>query len=327
MSRTEIKNLSRNQLASLLETRGIQPYRAAQILRWIYLRQTDRFEDMTDLSKPIRIGIAEELTSQRLEISRIEISMDGSRKFLFTLEDGNQIESVLIPEKDHHTLCISSQVGCAQGCRFCLTARGGFIRNLSPHEIISQIRDIQNRMTDSDKITNIVVMDAGLGFSGRRVTVSTAGLVSRFSDLARDASINIAVSLNASENKTRDRLMPINRKFPIETLLQACRDYPLRPRRRITFEYILIQGVNDSPEDARRLTQLLRGIKAKINLIPFNPHEGSEFNRPELPDILRFQKVLTDANYTAIIRFSKGQDISAACGQLRAGYPSITHTA
>ncbi len=348
MSQTEIKNLSRNQLASLLETRGIQPYRAAQILRWIYLRQTDRFEDMTDLSRPIRSGLSDELISRRLEISRMEISMDGSRKFLFTLEDGNQIESVLIPEKEHHTLCISSQVGCAQGCRFCLTAQGGLIRNLSPHEIISQIRDIQNRMTDSDRITNIVVMgmgeplanyenliqalniitdsEAGLGFSSRRVTVSTAGLVPRFSDLARNTSINIAVSLNASENKTRDRLMPINRKYPIETLLQACRDYPLRPRRRITFEYILIQGVNDSIEDACRLTRLLRGIKAKINLIPFNPHEGSEFNRPELPDILRFQKVLTDANYTAIIRFSKGQDISAACGQLRSGCLPVTQT-
>jgi 23S rRNA (adenine2503-C2)-methyltransferase len=335
-----ILELDRNQLITWLDDQGIEPYRANQILRWIYLRQADRFDLMTDIAKDIRPLLEDHFTISRLQIENIEISKDGSRKYLFKLEDGKHIESVLIPERDHYTLCISSQVGCAQDCRFCLTASGGLQRNLSKAEIVSQVRDVKNDLEDSMPLSNLVFMgmgeplanyknlvDAlqvitdsslGLGFAGRRVTVSTAGLVTRLADLGRDTRVNLAISLNATDNPTRSRLMPINRKFPIEKLLKACQHFPLTGGRRITFEYVLLKDVNDSVKDAGRLAGLLRPIKSKINLIPFNSHEGCQYQRPDEDTILRFQKILIDNKYTVMIRQSKGQDISAACGQLRA---------
>ncbi|MGD8449408.1 MAG: 23S rRNA (adenine(2503)-C(2))-methyltransferase RlmN [Desulfobacterales bacterium] len=338
--KTDIKELSKDQLVLWLQSQGLEPYRAAQILKWIYLRQTDTFDTMTDVGKEIRKLLSRHFSIARLEKARIETSQDGSKKYLFKLDDGKYVESVLIPEKDHYTLCISTQVGCAQGCRFCLTARGGWVRNLTRGEIIAQVRDVLNCLDASKRLTNIVLMgmgeplanyrnvvsaintitdgNYGLGFSNRRLTLSTAGLVPKISNLGRDTSVNLAISLNATDNKTRNMLMPINRKYPLEKLLDACAGYPLLPRRRITFEYILIKGINDSIKDANRLVKLLRPIRAKINLIPFNEYEGSEFNRPEESAILKFKEILHKNNYTAIIRYSKGQDISAACGQLGA---------
>jgi 23S rRNA (adenine2503-C2)-methyltransferase len=338
--KTDIKELSKDQLVLWLQSQGLEPYRAAQILKWIYLRQTDTFDTMTDVGKEIRKLLSRHFSIARLEKARIETSQDGSKKYLFKLDDGKYVESVLIPEKDHYTLCISTQVGCAQGCRFCLTARGGWVRNLTRGEIIAQVRDVLNCLDASKRLTNIVLMgmgeplanyrnvvsaintitdgNHGLGFSNRRLTLSTAGLVPKISNLGRDTSVNLAISLNATDNKTRNMLMPINRKYPLEKLLDACAGYPLLPRRRITFEYILIKGINDSIKDANRLVKLLRPIRAKINLIPFNEYEGSEFNRPEESAILNFKEILNKNNYTAIIRYSKGQDISAACGQLGA---------
>ena len=335
-----ILELSKDRFVSWLEERHIESYRAAQVFKWIYLRQVDRFDLMTDIAKDIRTLLEDHFTIDRLQIENIETSKDGSRKYLFTLKDGKCIESVLIPERDHYTLCTSSQVGCAQGCRFCLTARGGLQRNLSKAEIVSQVRDVKNVLDDSKPLSNVVFMGMGeplanyknlvaaieiitdsrfgLGFAGRRVTVSTAGLVPRLVSLGRDTKVNLAVSLNAADNHTRDRLMPINRKYPIEKLLEACRLFPLTGGRRITFEYVLLKNVNDSNEDARRLAKLLRPIKSKINLIPFNSHEGCPFQRPDEDAIVRFQNILIDRNYTVIIRRSKGQDISAACGQLAA---------
>ena len=335
-----ILELSKDRFVSWLEERHIESYRAAQVFKWIYLRQVDRFDLMTDIAKDIRTLLEDHFTIDRLQIENIETSKDGSRKYLFTLKDEKRIESVLIPERDHYTLCTSSQVGCAQGCRFCLTARGGLQRNLSKAEIVSQVRDVKNELDDSKPLSNVVFMGMGeplanyknlvaaieiitdsrfgLGFAGRRVTVSTAGLVPRLASLGRDTKVNLAVSLNAADNHTRDRLMPINRKYPIEKLLEACRLFPLTGGRRITFEYVLLKNVNDSNEDARRLAKLLRPIKSKINLIPFNSHEGCPFQRPDEDAIVRFQNILIDRNYTVIIRRSKGQDISAACGQLRA---------
>ena len=338
-----ILELDRKELTSWLGTRKIESYRADQILKWIYLRQADRFDLMTDIAKDIRPVLEDYFTIGRLQKERLEISKDGSRKYLFKLEDGKRIESVLIPERDHYTLCISSQVGCAQDCRFCLTARGGFQRNLSKGEIVSQVRDIKHQMQDSMPLSNLVFMgmgeplanyknlveaievitdsSLGLGFAGRRVTVSTAGLVSRLAALGRDTKVNLAISLNATDNDTRNRLMPINRKFPIEKLLKACQHFPLPGGRRITFEYVLLKDVNDSVEDAHRLVKLLRPIKSKINLIPFNSYEDSQYQRPDEDSILRFQKILIDKNYTVMIRRSKGQDINAACGQLAAKSP------
>jgi 23S rRNA (adenine2503-C2)-methyltransferase len=339
-NKTDIKDLTNDQLVLWLESKGLEPYRAAQILKWIYLRQTYTFDIMTDVGKEIRKLLSRHFSIARLEKARIETSQDGSKKYLFKLNDGKHVESVLIPEKDHYTLCISTQVGCAQGCRFCLTARGGLVRNLTRGEIIAQVRDVSKCLDGPKRLTNIVLMgmgeplanyinvvsaintitdsNYGLGFSSRRLTLSTAGLVPKLSSLGRDTSVNLAISLNATDNKTRNMLMPINRKYPLEKLLDACAGYPLLPRRRITFEYILIKGINDSITDAKRLVTLLRPIRAKINLIPFNEYEGSEFNRPEESAIFNFKEILNKNDYTAIIRHSKGQDISAACGQLRA---------
>ncbi|MBA3035149.1 MAG: 23S rRNA (adenine(2503)-C(2))-methyltransferase RlmN [Desulfobacterium sp.] len=336
-----IIDLTKEELSLWLKEKGIEAYRAHQIFKWIYLKQVDTFEEMTDIALELRSIFSNHFTINRLDKQKIEISSDGSKKYLFGLTDGNYIESVLIPEKNHYTLCISSQVGCAQGCRFCLTARGGFVRNLTKAEIVSQVRDIQNEVAGAKlRLSNIVLMgmgeplanyknvikaidsisskDAGLGFSKRKITVSTAGLVPFLKDLGKDAGVNLAVSLNAADNETRDMLMPINRKYPIEDLIEACRVYDLKPRNRITFEYILIKGINDSPADAKCLAKLLRSVKSKINLIPFNEYEASEFKRPEETEIRRFQEILLNNNFTAVIRHSKGRDISAACGQLKA---------
>ena len=347
--KTDIKDLTPAQLVSWLEERGAPPYRAGQILRWIYQRQATDFETMTDLGKDLRALLDEYFVVQVLQPQRVETSTDGSMKILFGLRDGNRIESVLIPEKDHYTLCLSTQVGCAQGCRFCMTAHCGLVRNLKPGEILSQILYARCKTakaeTASMPLTNIVLMgmgeplanyqnvvqavsvmtdpDDGLRFSNRRVTLSTAGLAPRLGDLSRDTRINLAVSINATDNRTRSMLMPINRSYPLEVLLEACRRCDLTPRRRITFEYILIDGINDSPADAKRLAGLLRPIRAKINLIPFNEFEGARFKRPPESTIGLFQEILVKHHYTAVIRQSKGQDISAACGQLHAEYAGV----
>jgi 23S rRNA (adenine2503-C2)-methyltransferase len=340
LKKKDILEFSRDEIVSWLAEREIAAYRADQILKWIYLRQADGFDVMTDLSKDIRSALSQQFTIGRLDVEQVETSRDGSVKYLFKLHDGKQIESVLIPERDHYTLCVSSQVGCAQDCRFCLTAAGGFERNLSRGEIIAQVRDIKKDLDDEKRLTNIVFMgmgeplanyknlvsaisiltdnDVGLRFASRRVTVSTAGLISKIIALGQDTRVNLAVSLNASDDKTRTRLMPINRKYPLEKLMQACRQYLPAPGRRITFEYILIKGINDSTEDAERLAKLLRPIRCKVNLIPFNPHEGCDFKRPAEAVIQAFYDILFAKNFTVIIRRSKGQDISAACGQLRA---------
>ena len=335
-----ILDLTREQLAAWLEGRGIEPYRAVQVLKWVHRHQLDAFDGMTNLSKAHRALLREHFEIRRLAIEEVADSEDGSRKYLFRLADDSRIESVLMPERDHDTLCVSSQVGCAQGCAFCLTGSRGLERNLSLAEIVSQLRDIQHETADPGRLTNIVFMGMGeplanygrlrealevitdnqygYSFASRRVTVSTAGLVPRIADLGRDTRVNLAVSLNAADDDTRERLMPIGRRYPLKTLMEACRNYPLPPGRRITFEYILLEGVNDSVEDARSLVKLLRGVRSKVNLIPFNTHEGCRFSRPRRQVVLAFQKVLLDARLTAIIRQSKGQDIGAACGQLRA---------
>lgn len=344
--KSDIKEMSRSALADWLGKQGIAPYRAGQIGRWIYQRGVNRFSEMTDLGKPLRALLEDHFRLERLERLDDRVGADGTRKYLFGLKDGHRIETVRIPEKDHYTLCISSQVGCAQGCRFCRTAAGGFRRNLTAGEIIAQIRDAAADLAADDprRLTNIVFMgmgeplanydnvvqairvitDAewGLAISRRRVTLSTAGLVPEIDALGRDVEVNLAISLNATDDETRSRLMPINRRYPIAELLAACARFPLRPRGRITVEYILMAGVNDSDADARRLATLLRPLRAKINLIPFNPHDGCEYRPPAASVVERFQQRMIKANYTTIIRHSKGRDIGAACGQLAGGQPA-----
>ncbi|MFH1154928.1 MAG: 23S rRNA (adenine(2503)-C(2))-methyltransferase RlmN [Pseudomonadota bacterium] len=341
----EIKDYSREELAAWLQGRDIRPFRAGQIFKWLYLKQTDSFDAMTDIGKEVRELLHTHFTNQRLVVEQSEISTDGTEKLLFRLADGNRIESVLIPQKDHYTLCISSQAGCAQGCRFCLTATCGFQRNLTVSEIVSQVRDARRHLEQRDPgdtrpLSNIVFMgmgeplanydavvksmaiitdsDFGLKFSSRRVTVSTCGLVPEIIRLGNDTQANLAISLNATTDEVRSTLMPVNRRYPIRDLLEACRNFIMKPRNKITFEYILIKGVNDSEEDAKRLVRMLSPLKAKINLIPFNEHEKSQFKRPSPAEIDRFFQILLASPITVIIRKSMGNDISAACGQLRA---------
>ena len=342
-----MKNLldfTRQDLSAWLENNGIRPFRAGQISKWLYIRQAESFGQMTDLSKELRKKLEENFYIQRLVVEEKMVSADTTEKFLFRLNDGLHIESVLIPGKEHFTLCVSSQVGCAQNCRFCLTARGGFIRNLTVSEMVAQIRDIRfylmQKAIDPLKLSNIVFMgmgeplanyqnlmkaletitdsDYGFKFSPRHVTVSTSGLVPKITQLGLDTCVNLAVSLNATTDEMRSELMPINKKYPLKQLLEACRTFTMKPRNKITFEYILMKGVNDSKEDALRLVKLLSTIKAKVNLIPFNEYEESGFKRPSQKEISDFLQVLLDRNFTAIIRKSKGDDILAACGQLKA---------
>ncbi|MGD9330927.1 MAG: 23S rRNA (adenine(2503)-C(2))-methyltransferase RlmN [Desulfobacterales bacterium] len=342
----DIKDLNRSALLQWLQRRGEAAYRVDQIWHWIYRGQVETFDAMSNLSKSLRAALSAAFVIGRMPLVKHEIAGDGAEKFLFELADKRRIESVLIPERNHTTLCISSQVGCAQNCRFCFTATGGWERNLTLGEILAQVRDIKYGLGAPESLTNIVfmgmgeplanyrnVVDAihlltdkktGLGFSRRKITVSTAGLVPQMAALGRDTQINLAISLNAADNDTRSRLMPINRRYPIEVLLEACCRYPLRRNARMTFEYILLQGVNDRMQDARQLAKLLRPIRAKINLIPFNEHAGCGFRRPSEAAILQFQQHLIEQGYTAIIRHSKGGDIAAACGQLKAsaeGFP------
>lgn len=335
----DIKDLSLPMLTDWVAATGAKPFHAGQIFKWIYIHQVDDFNEMTDLAKPLRGRLIDRFAVTRLKKAAVEKAADGTCKYLFGLADGNFIESVLIPEKKRLTLCISSQVGCAQGCRFCLTGRGGFIRHLSRGEILAQVRDVRQDLPAPEKLTNLVFMGmgeplanydnvisalatltdnrCGMAFSRQRVTVSTAGIVPHIARLGQDTDISLAVSLNAADNRTRNRIMPINRRYPLEALIDACQNYPLKRRRKITFEYILIKGVNDSPEDAKRLTRLLSPSWAKINLIPFNEFAESTFARPEADIIDRFMDILHRRQFVTVVRASKGGDISAACGQLR----------
>jgi 23S rRNA (adenine2503-C2)-methyltransferase len=339
-----ILDYTREKLAQWLEDKGSRSFRAGQIFKWIYLKQAQSFDEMTDLGKELRGLLVENFYLTRLEIEECQVSVDTTEKFLFRLSDNNHIESVLIPEKDHFTLCVSTQVGCAMGCEFCLTAKGGLKRNLSVAEIISQVRDARfyllQKKIEPLKLSNIVFMgmgeplanyenlihalsiimdtDYGMKFAARRVTVSTSGLIPKIEQLGMDTDVNLAISLNATDDETRSRLMPINDKYPISDLLEACGRFAMKPRNKITFEYILIQGINDSKQDALNLVKLLAPIRAKVNLIPFNEHEASAFKRPDQKQVLAFLQILLDRNMTAMTRKSKGADISAACGQLKA---------
>lgn len=348
MSKTNLKALTGDGLKAFVSGMGLPAFRAKQLLRWIYERHAESIGDITEFSKELRERLSETAHISNLKAGKRLISGDRTEKFLFELEDNETIESVLIPDKDRLTLCISSQAGCAMGCRFCLTGSLGLRRNLRAHEIVDQVisvmraRNAEPEVGDAGRgqVTNIVLMGMGeplanfnevvdalwrmtglMKISKRRITLSTAGIAPKISVLARKAPrVNLAISLNATTDEQRDRLMPVNKKYPLKDLLLACREFPLEPGRRITFEYVMLDGVNDSADDAIRLSRLLRGIRCKVNLIPFNAYEGADFKRPPDGKILSFQKILRDNNFTALIRKSKGQDIRAACGQLKAEY-------
>lgn len=333
--RVDIKNFDLDQLTAFLNGMGKEAFRARQIFGWIYRRGVHSFPEMTDLSKAFREELAQRAYISHLPVEAIEDSRDGTRKYLMRLADGQTVESVRIPmEGGRATLCISSQVGCAMQCRFCLTGSFGLTRNLSAAEIVNQVctalvdgpihnivfMGMGEPLHNLDNVVtalNIFYAREGFDYSPRKITVSTCGLVPEMLELGRRVRVNLAVSLNATTDAVRQQLMPVNQRYPLGELMAACRKFPLPPRGRITFEYILMGGLNDSLADARRLVGLLHGIKAKVNLIAFNAYEGSHFAPPEERAIKDFQTYLLDRDIVAVRRASKGADISAACGQLK----------
>ena len=336
-TKIDIKGLETREIEQWIKSQGLETYRARQIHEWAFKKLASSFQDMTNIPKDVRIFLEKRANLSPCEMVKMEVSKDGTKKFLFRLNDRHFIESVLIPERGHFTICISTQVGCAMGCRFCLTGRQGLKRNMSAGEITDQVVQVKRAMEDPERLTNVVLMgmgeplanydavikamgnlisEQGMNFSHRKVTLSTCGLVPQIEALGKQMTVNLAVSLNAADDKTRDFLMPVNKKYSLNQLVTACKAFPLPNRRMITFEYILIKGINDREEEALRLTRLLSGMRAKINLIPLNPFPGLDMSPPPKDRIHHFQDILVENHFTAIIRKSKGQDISAACGQL-----------
>src|SRR6266849_4488049 len=334
----ELAELERPALEATLEERGHQRFRARQIFGWIYRHGVRDLSAMTDLPRLLREQVADEFTLTTPELLHREKSVDGTEKFLLRLVDGRHIESVFIPDTPSMTFCISTQVGCAMACAFCLTGKMGLIRNLTAGEIAGQVRVLAGALDMLDKRFNIVLMgmgeplhnydetmralrilcdEHGLAVPPRRVTLSTVGLLPALERLAREPIMpNLAISLHAPTDVQRGALVPINRKFGITEIIDACIRFPLKRRSRITFEYVLLAGVNDRPEDARKLGKLLAGVKSKVNLIPLNAAAGIPFERPSDEAVDRFAQILADHHLTVSVRKSRGRDIRAACGQL-----------
>jgi 23S rRNA (adenine2503-C2)-methyltransferase len=334
----DLAELELADIERALQERGYPSYHARQVYRWIYRRAVGDPARMTDLPKDLRARLAEEFTVSTPRIVGDDVSMDGTRKLLLELADGRRIESVFIPDTPAMTFCVSTQVGCAMACAFCLTGKMGLARHLSAGEIAGQVRVLAAATGLLDKPFNIVLMgmgeplhnydntmkalrllheEHGLAVSPRRITLSTVGIVPALERLAQEPLMpNLAISLHGTTEAQRTALVPPNKKYPLATLIEACRRFPLKKRNRITFEYVMLAGVNDTPEDARRLARLLAGIKAKVNLIPLNPAPGIPFERPSDQRVDRFAQILADRYVTVSVRKSRGRDIRAACGQL-----------
>jgi 23S rRNA (adenine2503-C2)-methyltransferase len=337
--------LGREALAAEVAAFGAEPFRARQLWHWIYHRGLTDFAAMTSLSKPLRERLAAHYELRRPAISRSLASIDGTRKWLLQFSDGEEVETVHIPEEERGTLCISSQVGCTLTCSFCHTGTQRLVRNLTAEEIVAQVMIARDALgewpspQDERQVTNIVLMGMGeplynyesvaaalktimdpegLSISRRKITLSTSGVVPMIRRCGEELAVNLAVSLHAVRDDIRDHLVPLNRKYPIAELLDACRTYPgASNARRITFEYVMLKGVNDSPSDARELVRLLAGIPAKVNLIPFNPWPGAPFECSSDAAIRAFSDIVFAAGYSAPVRTPRGRDILAACGQLK----------
>jgi len=334
-------DLDREGLVQFFVEQGEKSFRASQLMKWIYGQGVSDFDAMTNISKDLRHSLQDCARIDLPEVVTDSLSDDGSRKWLLRLEDGNCIETVYIPEADRGTLCVSSQVGCVLNCSFCSTAQQGFNRNLSTGEIIAQLwiaaQALGQTLDGPRRISNVVMMgmgepllnydnvvramgimldDFGYGLSKRRVTLSTAGVVPAIGRLLEDCDVSLAVSLHAPDDELRNELVPLNRKYPISELLQACKEYVGEGRRRVTFEYVMLDGVNDSDRHARQLAGILEGVPAKINLIPFNPFPETRYKRSPDARIDRFFEILNRAGIVTITRRTRGDDIDAACGQL-----------
>src|SRR4051812_8570230 len=336
--RPDLAELERPALETALEERGQPRFRAGQMFRWIYKRGVTDIDQMTDLPRELRAALAADFTLSTLRLAHRERSSDGTEKFLISLGDGRNIESVFIPDTPAMTFCISTQVGCAMACAFCLTGRMGLVRNLTAGEIVGQVRVLAGELDMRDKKFNIVFMgmgeplhnydetmramriltdEHGFDMSPRRITLSTVGLLPALERLATEKVMpNLAISLHAPTDLQRGELVPINRKYGIDDIIEACKRFPLNRRSWITFEYVLLAGVNDAPQDARKLARLLAGVKSKVNLIPLNAAAGIPFQRPSDEAIDRFAKIVSDHGVNVSVRKSRGRDIRAACGQL-----------
>jgi len=343
--RPNLVGLGRAALAAELAAFGAEPFRARQLWHWIYHRGTTDFAAMTSLSKTFREALAAHYALSRPVVSRSQTSIDGTRKWLLRFADGQEVETVHIPEEDRGTLCVSSQVGCTLSCTFCHTGTQRLVRNLTAAEIVAQIMIARDALGEwpspqSDRqVTNIVLMGMGeplfnydnvaealkivmdpegLAISRRKITLSTAGVVPAIRRCGAEIGVNLAVSLHAVRDDIRDQLVPLNRKYPIVELLDACRSYPgASNARRITFEYVMLKGINDSPAEARELVRRLAGIPAKVNLIPFNPWPGAPYECSSEAAIAAFSDIVFAAGYSAPVRTPRGRDILAACGQLK----------
>jgi 23S rRNA (adenine2503-C2)-methyltransferase len=340
--KTNLLNLDRAAMQEFFVGIGEKPFRATQVIQWIHQYGVDDFDAMTNLGKELRARLRDTAEIRVPEIIQDQIAADGTRKWLLRLNDGNAIETVFIPEEERGTLCVSSQVGCTLNCSFCSTGHQGFNRSLTVAEIISQLL-VANRALGRDPkgdriITNVVLMGMGepllnfdnvlpamrlmlddyaYGLSRRRVTLSTAGVVPMLERLREECPVSLAVSLHAPNDALRDQLVPLNKKYPIQELLEACRRYCAdSPRSRVTFEYVMLEGVNDSIEYAHELARILSDVPSKVNLIPFNPFPQTQYRRSSKQAIDRFRDVLIAAGLTTITRKTRGDDIDAACGQL-----------
>ncbi|HVJ62844.1 MAG TPA: 23S rRNA (adenine(2503)-C(2))-methyltransferase RlmN [Tahibacter sp.] len=343
MAKPNLFDYDRQGLRDLFASLGEKPYRADQVMKWMYHRHVTDFADMTDVGKALREKLSAAVDIVPPKVMFEKQSSDGTHKWLLGMDGSNAIEAVFIPETSRGTLCVSSQVGCGLNCQFCSTATQGFNRNLAASEIIGQVwvaaKHLGNVPHHQRKLTNVVMMgmgepllnfdnvvramsvmrdDLGFGLANKRVTLSTAGLVPMIDKLSEASDVSLAVSLHAPNDELRTELVPLNKKYPIAELLASCQRYAARrPRTSITFEYTMLKDVNDKPEHARQLIKLMRRLPAKVNLIPFNPFTGTRFERSEEPVIRAFQKILLDAGVLTMVRRTRGDDIDAACGQLK----------
>ncbi|GAB6139633.1 23S rRNA (adenine(2503)-C(2))-methyltransferase RlmN [Methylosoma difficile] len=331
-------DFDRKGLMAFFVGMGEKPFRATQLLKWIYHEGVEDFDQMSNLSKPLRAYLQANCIIATPEIVVEQIASDGTRKWVLQTDCGNRVETVFIPEESRGTLCVSSQIGCALACTFCSTAQQGFNRNLSTSEIIGQVYAAQKRLGSAGKITNVVMMgmgepllnfdnvvaamnlmmdDFGFGLSKRRVTISTSGVVPAMYRLTEVCDVSLAVSLHAVRDELRDELVPINKKYPLSELMEACRENAkLAPRRTVTFEYVMLDGINDSMADAEGLVKLLETVPSKINLIPFNPFPNSPYRCSSNNRINHFKNYLNEAGIVTTVRKTRGDDIDAACGQL-----------
>jgi len=345
----ELLGMTRQEMGEMLAALGEKPYRASQLYDAVYRRRIPSVDQITELPRSLRQLVSERASITRTRVERAFVSADGTRRFLLDLEDGREVEAVFMPERHRDTICISSQVGCPLACDFCMTGVLGLARNMTAGEIVSQVvlalSEVYGAGAEPSHGTNIVIMGMGepllnyeevmkairlladpdgLAIAPRRITLSTAGIVPRIYDLAKEKlRPRLAISLTAATDELRDRLFPINRKYPVAELIEACRQYPLADRERLTFEYVMLREVNDSDRNARELVRLLNKIRAKVNLIPHNPAPELPYASSNMDRILQFQAVLVGSGLPAFIRRPRGQDISAACGQLAARHQAI----